>query len=218
MKVLPFQIFNSVWSALEDVIIWLLPLPVVWGLKVSVQRKMGLYFLLGVSLISVVCAVARLVVTIIWLRSIDISWNYPLIPFFSNVEACIAIMTSSVPAIQPLFRGPLKQQRLESKTSQYRLNPSAGGRNGQGSNVVVPSTANERGGRSNQNWSLFRRLKKASSGLQGLGLTGQRQLPTFNMQAGMMEMGPRTELKDLEEDEEINLVPGLGHEKALRMR
>ncbi len=218
MKYLPFEIFNSVWSALEDVIIWMLPIPVVWGLKVSAHRKMGLYFLLLVSLIAVICAIARLTVTIIWIRSVDISWNYPLIPFLSNTEACIGIITSSVPAIQPLFRGPLKQQRIESTTPLYKRNPSVRKWNGQDSETVVSSKADEGNGQKGGSWSLLTQLKKASTGLNAIRKGSQSRLPMFNMEPIIVTTGARTELKDLEEDQDVELVPGLAGEKALRMK
>lgn len=39
-----------------------------------------------------------------WMRSSDISWNYPLVPFFSNVEACVALGAGCAPALLPLWR------------------------------------------------------------------------------------------------------------------
>lgn len=36
---LPFEIFNSAWSALEDIVIWMLPVPIVWGLKVCAKEN-----------------------------------------------------------------------------------------------------------------------------------------------------------------------------------
>ena len=84
--------------------IWVLPIPVIWKLKVPFSRKMGLWVLVAISFISVVCAIVRLASLIIWVRSVDISWNYFLIPFLANMEVCVCMMTSSVPAIFPLFR------------------------------------------------------------------------------------------------------------------
>lgn len=90
---------------MEDVVIWLLPIPVVWNLKVPLSRKSGLYTLILISLIAVMAAL------VVWVHSSDISWNYPLMPFLTNMEACVAIMTFSVPAIYLLFR------RLETRQS-----------------------------------------------------------------------------------------------------
>jgi len=66
--------------------------------------------LIAISFIAVVCSIVRMVALAVWMRSSDISWNYPLIPFLANMEACVALMTSSVPAIYPLFRRPERRE------------------------------------------------------------------------------------------------------------
>ena len=179
---------------------------------------MGLYFLLGVSLVSVICAIARLAVTIFWIRSGDILWNYPLIPFLSNIEACVAIITSSIPAIQPLFRGSLRLQRGEGATPQCRPKPSAGEWNGQDSDTAVSSKEDGSQGQSRQRWSLLSYLKRASNSLRAMSPTSQRQHATLSRQTGILTTGSRTETKDLEEDQDMEFVPGLAGEKALRMK
>ncbi|KAL9035659.1 MAG: hypothetical protein Q9214_006478, partial [Letrouitia sp. 1 TL-2023] len=104
VNILVLDLFNGAWSVFEDVIIWLLPIPVVWKLKVPFSRKVGLYSLIAISFVAVLAAILRLNTTVIWIHSIDISWNFPLVPFFCSLECCVALITSSVPAIYPLFR------------------------------------------------------------------------------------------------------------------
>ncbi|KAI4211034.1 MAG: hypothetical protein LQ351_006154 [Letrouitia transgressa] len=104
VNILVLDLFNGSWSVFEDVIIWLLPIPVVWKLKVPFARKAGLYSLIAISFVAVLAAILRLNTTVIWIHSIDISWNFPLVPFFCSLECCVALITSSVPAIYPLFR------------------------------------------------------------------------------------------------------------------
>ena len=223
IKLLPFEIFNSVWSAAEDVVIWMLPIPVVWNLKVSSNRKMGLYFLLVVSLVSVASAIARVVVMIVWIRSADISWNYPLIPFLSNMEACVAIITSSIPAIQAMFRQTEPRRTLESlppaarqQRQQQWLQPSLVRWDGQYSNTAVPFSAGETNGRSTWTWSLLSQWRKGSARSDGKRTASCDQLNTYKSQTGMTP-GPRTELKAFDEDFDVRLVPGSLGEKVLRM-
>ena len=219
IKLLPFDIFNSAWSAAEDVIIWMLPIPVVWGLKVSARRKMGLYFLLLVSLVSVICALVRLAVTIVWIRSADISWNYPLIPFLSNMEACVAIITSSVPAIQVLVRGAEPRRPLETPPTrrQQKDEPVAVEWDSQDSNTAVPSSAGETDRRSSRTWSLPSQFRQGSARVKEKRMSGQKQLTAFKSQTGMTT-GPRTELKDFDEEGDMDFVPGLSGEKVLRIK
>ena len=216
IKVLPFDIFNSAWSAMEDVVIWILPIPVVWGLNVSIRRKLGLYFLLGVSAVSVICAIIRLAVTIVWIRSVDISWNYPLIPFLSNIEACVAIVTSSMPAVQLLFKRAPRLQSAEAAPSSSRDEPPEEVES-QDSKTAVPSTVDETDKRSSKTWSLLSRFR-ASSGMSIKNkLFIHQHFSTFKSQTGMTT-GPRTELRDIGEEGDVEYVPGLPGEKVLRMK
>ncbi|CAO1605876.1 hypothetical protein XANCAGTX0491_009381 [Xanthoria calcicola] len=43
--------FTNSWSAFEDLVIWALPIPVLYRLKVPNARKAGLYTLIGISFI-----------------------------------------------------------------------------------------------------------------------------------------------------------------------
>lgn len=217
IKVLPFDIFNSAWSATEDVLIWILPIPIVWGLNVSVRRKVGLYVLLGVSLVSVICAIIRLAVTIVWIRSPDISWNYPLIPFLSNIEACIAIITSSIPAIQLLFKRAPRSQSAEAAMPPLRGEPPKEESESQGSETAVPYSAGETDKRSSKTWSLLSRLRPGSGVSNRKRMPHHQQFSAFKSQTGMTT-GQRTELKDLDEEGDVNFVPGLLNEKVLRMK
>ncbi|MCJ1227474.1 hypothetical protein MMC12_004130 [Toensbergia leucococca] len=104
IRILDFQIFNSAFDVLENLVIWLMPIPVIRNLKVPRERKAGLCGLVALSIIPVIASLVRLNAFIIWINSDDISWNFALIPFLSSIEVCIALVTSSVPAIYPLFR------------------------------------------------------------------------------------------------------------------
>ena len=94
--------FTNCWSAFEDLIIWALPIYVLWNLKVPTSRKglsiplsdsgstlllymtriiadvhclcsVGLYILIGISFLSVVCAIVRIASFVIWINSSDTS-------------------------------------------------------------------------------------------------------------------------------------------------
>lgn len=218
IKVLPFDIFNSAWSAMEDVVLWILPIPILWGLNVSLRRKMGLYLLIAVSAVSVVCAIVRVAVTIVWIRSVDISWNYPLIPLLTNVEACVAIVTSSMPAIQLLFKREPRLQPADAAPSPPKYQPPlpSDSLESQDSETAVPSTSEETDKRSSHTWSLLSRLRP-TSGVFKQKMFSQRHPPTFRSEDEMMT-GPRTELKEIEEDGDVNFIPGLPSEKTLQIK
>ncbi|KAL8696593.1 MAG: hypothetical protein Q9224_002715 [Gallowayella concinna] len=111
INIVTMDIFTNSWSAFEDLVIWALPIPILYKLKVPTARKVGLYTLIGISFISVACAVARANAFVIWIRSSDISWNFPIYPLLCTIESCVALVTSSLPGIYPLFRQPAPEHR-----------------------------------------------------------------------------------------------------------
>ncbi|KAI4218884.1 MAG: hypothetical protein LQ349_008535 [Xanthoria aureola] len=119
------DIFTNSWSAFEDLVIWALPIPVLYKLKVPAARKVGLYTLIGISLIPVACAITRTNAFVIWIKSPDISWNFPIYPLLCVIESSVALITSSLPGIYPLFRQPAPEHRRS---------------------VVVPPVDSEKGG------------------------------------------------------------------------
>ena len=134
----------------------MLPIPVVWKLRVPFCKKAGLCTLIAISFISVLCSITRMVFVFVWTRSTDISWNYPLIPFLANMEACVAIMTSSVPAIYPLLRRSEPNNKWEQAPAPHRLPEKHWETEDSQECTAVPSTA---GGTdpSSKRWSFLSR-------------------------------------------------------------
>ena len=197
IDILAFDSFNSAWSSLEDVVIWVLPMPVIWKLKVPFSRKLGLWTLVAISFISVVCAIVRLASLVIWMRSVDISWNYPLIPFLANMEVCVGLMTSSVPAIYPLFRSFERKQSYSDPAPPPMGSPEKSWVSQDSHDeTAVPSTAEG----SSKRWSFLSRKTSTKSKTNG----------HVHLSTVRSEYGPRTELKSMFETEEIgDFIPGL---------
>lgn len=111
INIITMDIWTNSWSAFEDLVIWALPIPILYKLKVPTARKVGLYTLIAISFIPVVCAITRANAFVIWIRSSDISWNFPIYPLLCTIESCVALVTSSLPGIYPLFRQPALEHR-----------------------------------------------------------------------------------------------------------
>lgn len=199
INILAFDIFNSTASVVEDIVIWLLPIPIVWGLKVPLARKSGLYTLIAISSISVACAIARMASLLIWIRSADISWNYILIPFLSNMEACVALITSSVPAIWPLFRRPEQPVKWSQPPPPMKIEPV---KEWESQDSQEETAVRSNVDRSSGRWSFLSRGN--STKLKVPGQRDSRHLSTVQSE------GMRTELKSMFEDnEEVDVMPGL---------
>lgn len=217
INVLWFDNFNNAWSVLEDIVIWAFPIPTIAGLQIPLSRKAPLYGLLAVSFISVVCSILRMAFVINWMQSADISWNYPLIPFFSNMEACIALITSSAPALLPFFRSmktdsPKRTVRFAPKADEEKApsNPSesSGPSNIEKSFASQGSTA-VGSNRDSRTWSLLskNRLSTAMGKRASWFKEPRENMTTIKSETGATT-GPRTELKDLDGSQE-DIVPGL---------
>lgn len=195
--ILVFDGFNGAWSCMEDVVIWILPIPVIWKLKVPFSRKLGLWTLVAISSISVVCAIVRMASLIIWWRSADISWNYILIPFLANMEVCVGMITSSVPAIYPLFRRPERKQSYSDPAPPPMGSPEKSWvSHDSHDETAVPSTVD----RSSKRWSFLSRKTSTKNSVNAHG----------HVSTTRSEYGPRTELKSVFETEEIgDFIPGL---------
>ena len=159
---------------------------------------MGLWALVAISSISVVCALVRMASLILWMRSIDISWNYPLIPFLANMEVCVGLMTSSVPAIYPLFRRSERRQGYSDPAPPPMGSPEKSWVSQDSHDeTAVPSTADNR---SSKRWSFLSRKTPTKP----KGNKHEYRATTES------EYGPRTELKSVFEAEEIgDFIPGL---------
>ena len=157
---------------------------------------MGLWTLVAISFISVVCAFVRMAWLIIWMRSADISWNWPLIPFLANTEVCVGLMTSSVPAIYPLFRRPDRKKTYSDPAPPPMGSPKKSWVSQDSHDeTAVPSAADKR---SSKRWSFLSRKSKG------------RPKHIYPSTVTDSEYGQRTELKSVFEAEEIgDFIPGL---------
>ncbi|KAG8531310.1 uncharacterized protein KY384_002938 [Bacidia gigantensis] len=220
INILVFDHFNNAWSALEDIIIWMLPVPTIYSLKVPIQRKSALYGLLAFSLISVLCAILRMTFVVLWVRSDDIAWDYILIPFLANMECCVALITTSAPGILPFLRSstPAPPARPVPKVEVEKA-PSSGYTSEKDlesqDSTMVPSTANQTD-RSSKTWSLLSRLRPgtAMSKRASAFIDPNRRLTTCKSETE--PSGRRTELKDFDDVEDV--VPGVKTEAKLQMK
>ena len=153
-----------------------------------------------ISFIAVVCSIVRMASLIVWVRSPDISWNYPLIPFLANMEACVALMTSSVPAIYPLFRRSERTKSYSNPPPPPMRQPVKGWESQD--STAVPSTAHT--DRSSKRWSVLSRGGSTMDKRRAKDGDDQKHMTTIKSEA------PRTELKSMYEEEEgKEFIPGL---------
>lgn len=200
--------------------IWAFPIPTIAALQIPLSRKAPLYGLVAVSFISVICSILRMAFVINWMRSADISWNYPLIPFFSNMEACIALITSSAPALLPFFRS--FRSTTPKRSVKFAPQPDVEKASSGPSSSSAPSDPEKSfasqdstavaTNRDSRTWSLLSkaRLSTAMSKRASWWKEPNENMTTIKSETGATT-GLRTELKDINASEE-DIVPGLAKE------
>ncbi|KAI9678962.1 MAG: hypothetical protein M1829_001947 [Trizodia sp. TS-e1964] len=100
--------FSSTFNMVSDFAILILPLPVVWTLKISRRKKV---ILTGVFCIGIFACVSS-IVRLITLRKIidsptDFSYSYAELNIWSMIECSSALICACIPTLAPLFRGAL---------------------------------------------------------------------------------------------------------------
>ena len=113
------------------------------------------------------------------------------------MEVCVGLMTSSVPAIYPLFRRPERKQSYSDPAPPPMGSPEKSWVSQDSHDeTAVPSTVDG----SSKRWSFLSRKTSKKSRVNGHGLPSTTR----------SENGPRTELKSIFETEEVgDFIPGL---------
>ncbi|KAK6511776.1 hypothetical protein TWF481_000681 [Arthrobotrys musiformis] len=88
----------------SDLIILLLPIPVLQKLQIDRRRKLALIAIFSVGFVAVAGSVARLWALWKYQHTVDVSYDAIFILLFSHIEITLAIMCACAPALKPLFR------------------------------------------------------------------------------------------------------------------
>ncbi|PGH15911.1 hypothetical protein AJ79_02078 [Helicocarpus griseus UAMH5409] len=99
-----FYIGNAGANVITDALIFLIPIPLIWKLRMRTGRKLivcGIFLLGGfVCVVSIV----RIHLMTSLARSIDITYILSDVFIWSTVEPCIGIVCACLPSLQPLFQ------------------------------------------------------------------------------------------------------------------
>ena len=122
INLLTFNYFNAAFHILTDLILAILPIPVLMGLQLSRKRKIALAMVFGAGILTIAATVARQAYNFIALTGPDFSWNWAPTELATNLEINMAIICASVPALQTFFKAVLGIPT----TRAYASDPSAG--------------------------------------------------------------------------------------------
>ncbi|KAI1813019.1 hypothetical protein GGS20DRAFT_500455 [Poronia punctata] len=93
-------------SVVIDVYILLLPVPMIWGLKTTMRRRIYLLAAFFLTYSVIVISVGRLISTVSLIPSLsqDLTWNFPPYLYWACFEGSISLISVSVPNIIGLIK------------------------------------------------------------------------------------------------------------------
>ncbi|KAM0199738.1 hypothetical protein ACHAPQ_011885 [Fusarium lateritium] len=86
-----------------DLLILVLPLPVVWTLQMSVQRRLGVIAVLTTGGSAVLTSGLRAIILFEFATSPDFTWSLGKMVIISNVEMQVGIVAANMPALKAFY-------------------------------------------------------------------------------------------------------------------
>lgn len=105
------QILNT----FSDVVILLLPVPIIWGLQIEMQRKVPILLIFLLGCFTILCGMAR-ISSIFYVSTVadDVTWNNIYTITFTVVECAVGIVCACLPPSAPLYKAFLRRNRIHS--------------------------------------------------------------------------------------------------------
>lgn len=102
-----------------DLIIVMLPMPLLYNLQITKARRITLMAIFSVGLVALVSSILRLVNVVIWTRSDDQAESGGRIILFTNIEVNGGIMCASFPAIKALCTTAMAKAKNRIASSSF---------------------------------------------------------------------------------------------------
>ncbi|KAI9730001.1 MAG: hypothetical protein M1834_006199 [Cirrosporium novae-zelandiae] len=103
-----YFIGNAIASMITDVLILMVPVPIVWHLQMPRPQRIMVLGIFGLG--AFVCAASVVRIQYLWTlkTTADFTWVMGRCFIWSSVEPCIGIVCACLPTLRPLFRGVFK--------------------------------------------------------------------------------------------------------------
>ncbi|GKZ16878.1 hypothetical protein AbraIFM66951_006371 [Aspergillus brasiliensis] len=100
----PILMAGVVASMFTDVVLLVMPLPIVLKLKMASRKRIGLVCMFGLGGLSLVTSTLRLAATVPMLTQDDQTYLFGGVALWINVEASLVIITACVPSFRQVLR------------------------------------------------------------------------------------------------------------------
>lgn len=88
----------------SDFAILVLPMHVVWNLQMKRQKRLAVIGIFSVGSIAVLASIIRIYALYLWSSDPDVPYQGARILLWSQIEINTALISSSIPALKPLFK------------------------------------------------------------------------------------------------------------------
>ncbi|KIW03797.1 uncharacterized protein PV09_05098 [Verruconis gallopava] len=141
-------IVTAVTNIVTDLLLLIIPIPIVWKLQMPFIQKIGLVFIFIVGSLTCITSIVRLTTLLPTLTSVDQPWAVAIPSIWAGVEANLVIICCSIPSIRLFIRHFAPRLIGEYSFSRTRATGTSGnGRNTLGSMVHDKSKARSSYGR-----------------------------------------------------------------------
>ncbi|PYH91740.1 hypothetical protein BO71DRAFT_39817 [Aspergillus ellipticus CBS 707.79] len=114
----PFYLGNAAANVTTDVIILLVPIPIVWRLHMRTTQKLLVCSIFMLGGFVCVASLIRIYYMTFLSKSVDITWIMGDVFIWSSVGPCVGIVCACLPTLQPLLRHIL-QHLFGSRIGRY---------------------------------------------------------------------------------------------------
>ncbi|KAI9668934.1 MAG: hypothetical protein M1829_005246 [Trizodia sp. TS-e1964] len=142
-KVEDLTLANGIFQILSDVVLLLLPIPILSSLQCSRRVKTGLFFVFSLGTFATAASAMRLYRSIYLQKAsiIEAAYAGPILQLWTDFETNTALICANLPALSTLFQYVRKQYKLKSASPTPPFGENAYGISGE-SKPVDPSTNN----------------------------------------------------------------------------
>ncbi|ORY03148.1 hypothetical protein BCR34DRAFT_605341 [Clohesyomyces aquaticus] len=101
--ILSLQLFTAIWNLLMDTAIVAVPLPIVWTLKMSNRKKIGVSFMFGMGIIICLMTLTRILLSSYWMNNNPTRKN-GAVAFITGLEPIVGVINACLPHLPPVFK------------------------------------------------------------------------------------------------------------------
>lgn len=127
-------------SIFLDVVIIVLPLPLLLGLKMSWHKKAGIVLMFSLGIFILIIACIRLQYIVRYVLSSNPTWDHTDVLHWSGFEVAVSMIVTSLPALRILFRRCIPEGLVSSLLSKTGMSGKHGSRKEKLKQVSAAST------------------------------------------------------------------------------